>query len=375
MKSRQQLGQSRRWVVKVGSSLLTNEGRGLDRALLAQWVEQIAALRKEGVEVLLVSSGAVSEGMKRLGWSRRPQALHELQAAAAVGQMGLIEAYENSFQRFGLHTAQILLTHDDLADRRRYLNARSTLRTLLDLGVVPVVNENDTVAVEEIRFGDNDTLAALVANLIEAELLVLLTDQPGMYDLDPRQHPEAKLISEGRAGDPELERMASGGGIGTWGRGGMVTKVRAATRAARSGAATLIAWGRAPEILLGIRRGDEIGTLIRPAQEPLVARKQWLAGQLQVRGQLVVDDGAARVLRESGRSLLPVGVVDVRGDFERGELVACVDQQGREVARGLVNYSAEESRRIMRQPSERIRELLGYVDEPELMHRDNLVLL
>jgi glutamate 5-kinase len=358
-------------VVKVGSSLLTNEGRGLDRTLVAQWVEQIAALRREGVEIVLVSSGAVSEGVARLGWSRRPQALHELQAAAAVGQMGLVEAYENCFQRFGLHTAQILLTHEDLADRRRYLNARSTLRTLLGLGVVPVVNENDTVAVEEIRFGDNDTLAALVANLVEAELLVLLTDQPGMYDLDPKQHPEAKLISEGDAGDPELERMASGGGIGTWGRGGMVTKIRAATRAARSGAATLIAWGRAPAILLG----EEIGTLIRPTQEPLVARKQWLAGQLQVRGQLVVDDGAARVLRESGRSLLPVGVTAVHGDFERGELVACLDAQGREVARGLVNYSAEESRKIMRHPSERIKELLGYEDEPELVHRDNLVLI
>ncbi|MCC6302982.1 MAG: glutamate 5-kinase [Gammaproteobacteria bacterium] len=375
MKTREQLGRSRRWVVKVGSSLLTNEGRGLDRALMAQWVEQIAALRGEGVEVVLVSSGAVSEGVKRLGWERRPQALHELQAAAAVGQMGLIEAYENCFQRFGLRTAQVLLTHDDLADRRRYLNARSTLRTLLGLGVVPIVNENDTVAVEEIRFGDNDTLAALVANLVEAELLVLLTDQPGMYDLDPRKHPEARLIGEGRAGDPELERMASGGGIGSWGRGGMVTKVRAATRAARSGAATLIAWGRAPAILAGVRRGEEVGTLIRPAQEPLLARKQWLAGQLQVSGQLIVDDGAARVLRESGRSLLPVGVVDVRGDFERGELVACVDQQGREVARGLVNYGADEARRIMRQPSDRIKELLGYEDEPELVHRDNLVLI
>ena len=375
MKSREQLGQSRRWVVKVGSSLLTNEGRGLDRVLMAQWVEQIAALRGEDIEIVLVSSGAVSEGVKRLGWARRPQALHELQAAAAVGQMGLIEAYESCFQRFGLHTAQVLLTHDDLADRRRYLNARSTLRTLLGLGVVPIVNENDTVAVEEIRFGDNDTLAALVANLVEAELLVLLTDQPGMYDLDPRQNPEARLISEGRAGDPELERMATGGGIGTWGRGGMVTKVRAAARAARSGAATLIAWGREPGILSRIRRGEEVGTLIRPAQEPLLARKQWLAGQLQVRGQLVIDDGAARVLRESGRSLLPVGVVDVRGDFERGELVACIDQLGREVARGLVNYNAEEARRIMRQPSERIKELLGYEDEPELVHRDNLVLI
>ncbi len=375
MKNRMQLGQSRRWVVKVGSSLLTNEGRGLDRELMAAWVEQIAGLVRDGVEVVLVSSGAVSEGVKRLGWAKRPQALHELQAAAAVGQMGLVQAYESSFQRFGLHTAQILLTHDDLSDRKRYLNARSTLRTLLRLGVVPVVNENDTVAVEEIRFGDNDTLAALVANLVEAELLVILTDQEGMYDLDPRQHKEAKLIHEARAADPALERMAGAGGVGQWGRGGMLSKVRAAGRAARSGAATLIAPGRRPDILKTVRAGEEVGTLILPAQEPVVARKQWLAGQLQLSGQLLVDEGAARVLRESGRSLLSVGVTEVRGSFARGELVACIDPDGREVARGLVNYGAEEARKLVRQPSERIRELLGYVDEPELIHRDNLVLM
>ena len=375
MKSRVELGQSRRWVVKVGSSLLTNDGRGLDRALMALWVEQIAALCHEGVQIVIVSSGAVSEGVTRLGWTRRPQALHELQAAAAVGQMGLVQAYESSFQRFGLHTAQILLSHDDLSDRKRYLNARSTLRTLLDLKVVPVVNENDTVAVEEIRFGDNDTLAGLVANLIEADLLILLTDQDGMYDLDPRQNANARLLREARAGDPELERMAASGGVGKWGRGGMLTKVRAAARAARSGTATLIAAGRAPGVLLQIRRGEEVGTLILPAQEPVVARKQWLAGQLQVRGQLVVDEGAAKVLRESGRSLLPVGVVDVKGSFARGEVVTCLDQQGREIARGLVNYGADEARKLMRQPSERIKELLGYIDEPELIHRDNLVLM
>lgn len=375
MKTRAQLGQSRRWVVKVGSSLLTNNGQGLDRTLMERWVEQIAQLCRGGVEVVLVSSGAVSEGVKRLGWSRRPQTLHELQAAAAVGQMGLVQAYESSFQRFDLRTAQILLTHDDLSDRRRYLNARSTLRTLLGLGVVPVVNENDTVAVEEIRFGDNDTLAALVANLVEAELLVILTDQDGMYDLDPRKHKEAKLIHEARAADPELERMAGAGGVGQWGRGGMLSKVRAAARAARSGAATLIAPGREPEVLNRVRSGVEIGTLILPSQEPVVARKQWLASQLQLRGELVVDDGAVRVLRESGRSLLPVGVVEVRGSFARGDLVACVDGAGREIARGLVNYGAEEARKLARQPSERIRDLLGYVDEPELIHRDNLVLM
>lgn len=375
MKDRKQLGQSRRWVVKVGSSLLTNDGRGLDRGLIGQWVEQIASLCRTGTEIVLVSSGAVSEGVKRLGWAKRPQALHEMQAAAAVGQMGLIEAYESGFQRFGLHTAQILLSHDDLSDRKRYLNARSTLRTLLDLEVVPVVNENDTVAVEEIRFGDNDTLAGLVANLIEADLLILLTDQDGMYDLDPRRHPDAKLIDEARATDPELERMAAAGGVGQWGRGGMLTKVRAAKRASRSGTATLIAAGRRPGVLQAVRDGDPLGTLILPSQEPLVARKQWLAGQLQLRGQLVIDDGAVRVLRESGRSLLPVGVVEVRGGFVRGEVVACLDAQGQEIARGLVNYSADEARRLMRQPTERIRELLGYVDEPELIHRDNLVLM
>lgn len=375
MTTRARLGNSRRWVVKVGSSLLTNDGRGLDRELMDGWVRQVAELARAGIEVVLVSSGAVSEGVKRLGWPRRPQALHELQAAAAVGQMGLVQAYESSFKRFDLHTAQILLTHDDLSDRRRYLNARSTLRTLLGLRVVPVVNENDTVAVEEIRFGDNDTLAALVANLVEAELLVILTDQEGMYDMDPRSHAEAKLIREARAADPELDHMAGAGGVGQWGRGGMLSKVRAAARAARSGAATLIASGRRPDVLREVRDGVEVGTLILPAQEPVAARKQWLAGQLQLRGQLVIDDGAVRVLRDSGRSLLPVGVTEVRGSFVRGELVACLDASGREVARGLVNYGADDARKLLRQPSERIREILGYVDEPELIHRDNLVLM
>ncbi len=374
MKNRQALGKSRRWVVKVGSALLTNEGRGLDYEAIGRWVEQITDLRRNGVEVVLVSSGAVAEGMKRLGWKKRPHALYELQAAAAVGQMGLVQAYESRFKQFELHTAQVLLTHDDLADRQRYLNARSTLRALLRLGVVPVVNENDTVAVEEIRFGDNDTLAALVSNLVESDLLVILTDQAGMFERDPRQDPNAQLIREARAGDPELERMAGGGG-GALGRGGMLTKVRAAARAARSGTATIIAWGREPRVLARIAEGEEIGTLLVSARGPVAARKQWLASQLQLRGRLVLDMGAVRVLREAGRSLLPVGVTAVEGEFERGEVVACVDPDGKEVARGLVNYSAEEARRIMRQPSDRIEELLGYVDEPELVHRDNLVLI
>jgi len=372
---REQLKDARRWVVKVGSSLLTDDGRGLDTGLIAMWVEQLAILRRLGAQIVLVSSGAVAEGVKRLGWRERPHALHELQAAAAVGQMGLIQAYEAAFKVQGIHTAQILLTHDDLAHRRRYLNARSTLRTLTALGVVPVVNENDTVAVDEIRLGDNDTLAGLVANLVEADVLVILTDQDGMYDKDPKRHEDARLIREARAGDRRLEALAASGGSGRWGRGGMLTKVQAAAHAARSGTLTVIASGKQARILEQIAAGEPVGTLIYPDQPPLVARKRWLAGQLQVRGEVVIDDGAVTVLREAGKSLLPIGVTAVRGDFARGEVVACVDGQGREVARGLVNYSADETRRIMGQPSSRIEALLGYVDEPELIHRDNLVLM
>lgn len=375
MTTRQELGQAKRWVVKVGSSLVTDNGQGLNHELIATWVGQIAALRQRGIQLVLVSSGAVAEGMKRLGWTRRPHALYQLQAAAATGQMGLVQAYESRFQQYGIHTAQVLLTHEDLADRRRYLNARSTLRTLLELGVVPVVNENDTVAAEELCFGDNDTLAALVGNLVEAELVVLLTDQPGMYESDPRQHPDTPLISQRQAGDPELERMAAGGGMGRLGRGGMLTKVRAAERAARAGAATLIAGGREPDVLLKVAAGEEVGTLLTPGKPPLVARKQWLAGHLQTRGRLILDEGAVRVLRDAGRSLLAVGVTAVEGSFGRGEVVVCIGPDGREVARGLVNYSAEEARKIQGQPSERIESLLGYVDEPELIHRDNLVVM
>ncbi len=366
--------QERRWVVKVGSSLITAEGRGLDRDLIRAWSDQIARLLETGMELVLVSSGAVAEGMARLGWRRRPHALHELQAAAAVGQMGVIQAYEESFRRHGRHTAQILLTHEDLAHRTRYLNARSTLRTLLGLGVVPVVNENDTVTTDEIRFGDNDTLAALVTNLIEADRLVLLTDQAGMYDRDPRRHSDARFIASAHADDPRLEEWAQGG-AGTLGRGGMLTKVLAAKRAARSGAVTVIADGREADILDKIRRGDFRGTVIEPTQGRLSARKQWLAGQLQVRGRLHLDDGAVRALQERGGSLLPVGVTRVEGDFQRGEVVACVDPQGREIARGLVNYDAAEAARIQGRPSGEIESILGYVDEPELIHRDDLILL
>jgi glutamate 5-kinase len=373
-KSRLALGQSRRWVVKIGSALITNDGRGLDRQAIDTWAAQLAVLHASGRELLLVSSGSIAEGMGRLGWPRRPRALYELQAAAAVGQMGLVQAYEHAFQQHGIHTAQVLLTHEDAADRQRYLNARSTLRTLLRLGVITVINENDTVAFEEIRFGDNDTLGALVANLVEAELYVILTDQQGLYDRDPRQHPDAELVSEAHAHDPALPVMA-GSGAGLLGRGGMATKIRAAAKAARSGTATWLASGREPAVLERIARGETLGTLLHPGQEPLAARKRWLADQLQVRGRLHLDEGAVRVLRHAGRSLLPVGVTRVEGKFSRGELVACSDPTGQDIARGLVNYSATEAALIAGQSSDRIESLLGYVDEPELIHRDNLVLL
>lgn len=374
MISREKIPNVRRWVVKIGSTLLTADGKGLSHQVLSAWVEQMAALRHAGHQVVLVSSGAVAEGMSRMGWRQRPHNLNELQAAAAIGQMGLVHAWEACFQQHGLHTAQVLLTRDDLADRARYLNARSTLRTLLALGVVPVVNENDTVTTEELRFGDNDTLAALVANLIEAELLVLLTDQAGLFDADPRLHPDATLIDATRVDDPQLDSVAGGSASGL-GLGGMVTKVRAARLAARSGAGTLIASGRQERVLEAIGRGDSVGTLLVPVQEPQAARKRWLAGQLQVRGRLTLDEGAVRVLRGQGSSLLAVGVCGVEGSFSRGEAVVCVDQSGDEVARGLVNYDAQETARIMGRPSRQIESILGYVDEEELIHRDNLVLL
>lgn len=371
--SRTRLANVRRLVVKIGSALLTNSGQGLDGAAITRWVEELAGLRRRGVEILLVTSGAVAAGMQRLGRTTRPHALHELQAMAAVGQMGLVQVYESAFQRHGLHTAQVLLTHDDLAARGRYLNARSTLRTLLTFGVIPVINENDTVATEEIRFSDNDTLAALVANLVEADLLLILTDQQGLFDRDPRTHPDAKLVGEGNADDPALLSMA--GGSGALGRGGMRTKLQAAAKAARSGATTVIAWGRNENVITRVLGGEEIGTLLKPGAGRLAARKRWLAGQMHATGRLVLDAGAVRVLREGGKSLLPVGVKAVEGQFERGELVLCVDPDGREVARGLVNYGSEDSARIAGQSSGRIEAILGYVDEPELIHRDNLVVL
>lgn len=373
MDKRTDISKTKNWVIKIGSALLTNDGQGLDAAAITAWAEQIAALRAAGVQITLVSSGAVAEGMQRLGWRSRPHAVHELQAAAAVGQMGLVQCYESAFQKHNIHTAQILLTHDDLSNRERYINARSTLRTLHQVGAIPIVNENDTVVTDEIRFGDNDTLAALVANLVEAELLVILTDQEGLFDSDPRTNKQAKLVSQASAMDESLMAMAGEGSA--LGRGGMLTKLRAARLASRSGTTTVIASGRGDNVLAEIYAGSDIGTLLTTDSEVLTARKQWLAGQLKTRGTLHLDEGAVSKLCESGSSLLAVGVKTVDGDFARGELVSCLAPSGKEVARGLVNYNADESRRIMGQPSDRIETILGYVDDAELIHRDNLVLV
>ncbi len=361
-------------VVKVGSSLVTNNGNGLDQAAIAGWAAQIAELVKQGRQVVLVSSGAVAEGMQRLGWKKRPTAVNELQAAAAVGQMGLVQMYESCFSQHQLHTAQVLLTHDDLADRKRYLNARSTLRTLLNLNVIPIINENDTVVTDEIRFGDNDTLGSLVANLIEADTLVILTDQQGLYSADPRKDQHASFIQHAMAGDVALEQMAGGAGSSV-GTGGMLTKVLAAKRAARSGAHTVIASGRERAVLVRLSAGEVIGTHLHTSQMKTTARKQWLADHLQLRGRLTLDAGAVKVIKQDGKSLLPIGVTAVTGDFERGEVVACCNEAGLEIARGLVNYSANEAQRIMRKPSAEIEKILGYVEESELIHRDNLILL
>ena len=371
--SRASLGASRRWVIKVGSSLVTAKGQGLDRVAIADWCAQIAALMKQGKQIVLVSSGAVAEGMARLGLKKRPEVLHELQAAAAVGQMGLVRAYEDEFAKHGIRAAQILLTHEDVSNRDRYLNARGTFTTLLDFGVVPVVNENDTVATDEIRLGDNDTLGALTANLIEAQLLVIMTDQEGLFDSDPRSNPEAKLISEAELSDARLAGMA-GDSKGALGKGGMKTKLSAAHTAARSGAATVIVHGRKENALLRVAQGEALGTLLTPAEAPMTARKRWIAGQLQVRGKLFLDEGAVKVLSAQGKSLLPVGVKKLEGDFARGDLVVCADPSGREIARGLCNYSAEDARKILGVKSEELAARLGYPGEPELVHRDNLVL-
>jgi glutamate 5-kinase len=367
------LRDARRIVVKVGSSLVTNDGRGLDEQAIGEWCRQMAHLVRDGREVIMVSSGAIAEGMKRLGWSTRPTAIQELQAAAAVGQMGLAQMYETKLRANDLGSAQVLLTHADLADRERYLNARSTLLTLLKLGVVPVINENDTVVNDEIKFGDNDTLGALVANLVEADALVILTDQKGLFTADPRKDPAAQFVHEAKAGDPALELMAGGAGSSI-GRGGMITKILAAKRAAGSGASTVIAWGREPDALIRLTQGDAIGTLLVAQTQKNQARKQWMADHLQMRGAVVVDAGAAIKVRDEGKSLLPIGMVLVEGDFSRGDVIAVRDGAGNEIARGLANYSSAEARLLCRKPSGEFAKLLGYAAEPEMLHRDNLVL-
>ena len=370
---RQSLTQSRRVLVKIGSALLTNDGQGLDVAAIEGWVAQMAQLKEQGRELLLVTSGSVAEGMVRLGWKQRPKSIHELQAAAAVGQMGLIQTWESAFNKHGIKSAQILLTHDDLSNRKRYLNARSALRTLVDLGVVPIINENDTVATDEIRFGDNDTLGALVTNLLEVDTLVLLTDQDGLFDADPRENPAANLISQGRAQDPALLAVAGDGGA--LGRGGMFTKVRAARLAARSGAKTVILGGRTEQALIRLFAGENLGTLLLPEDEPITARKRWLAGHLQEKGILVLDAGASQAVQLQGKSLLPVGVKEVQGRFARGELVACIDENGQRLAKGLINYSSSEALLLAGQASNQIERILGYIEAHELIHRDNLVVI
>lgn len=374
MTDRQVLAQARRIVVKVGSSLVTDEGRGIDPLAIGNWCRQLAALVREGREVVMVSSGAIAEGMKRLGWLVRPKALHELQAAAAVGQMGLAQIYETQLRKHGLGSAQVLLTHADLADRERYLNARSTLLTLLGHGVVPVINENDTVVNDEIKFGDNDTLGALVANLIEADALIILTDQQGLYTADPRKQSDAALLSVVVAGDPGLEMLAGGAGS-SLGRGGMITKVLAAKRAAGSGAVTVVASGREEDVLIRLVAGDALGTLFKASTAKWAARKQWMADHLQLRGSVVVDEGAIQKLRDEGKSLLPIGVIGVIGDFVRGDVIAVCDAHGQEVARGLANYASSEARLIARKPSAEFDGVLGYSCEPEMIHRDNMVVL
>ncbi|ARV20415.1 Glutamate 5-kinase [Curvibacter sp. AEP1-3] len=367
------LRDARRVVVKVGSSLVTNDGRGLDEQAIGEWCRQLAHLIRDGREVIMVSSGAIAEGMKRLGWTTRPKAVQELQAAAAVGQMGLAQMYETKLRANGLGSAQVLLTHADLADRERYLNARSTLLTLLKLGVVPVINENDTVVNDEIKFGDNDTLGALVANLVEADALVILTDQKGLFTADPRKDASATFVSEASAGDAKLELMAGGAGSSI-GRGGMLTKILAAKRAAGSGASTVIAWGREPDALIRLTQGDAIGTLLIAQTQKNQARKQWMADHLQMRGAVIVDAGAAAKVRDEGKSLLPIGMVQVEGEFSRGDVIAVRDEAGQEIARGLANYASAEARLLCRKPSSEFERLLGYAAEPEMLHRDNLVL-
>lgn len=370
---RSDLKQTKRWVIKIGSALLTNDGEGLNLSGLANWVNQLVELKKQGVDVIIVSSGSVAEGMKRMGLTSRPHLLKELQAAASVGQMGLIQAYESEFSQYDIHTAQILMTHDDLSNRKRYLNVKGAIETLLEYGIVPIINENDAVVTDEIRFGDNDTLAALTANLISADVLVILTDQKGLYNDNPRQNPNAEFISEAQVSRKDIEAMASSEG-GALGKGGMYTKVMAAKRAARSGTATMIASGREHSVIPKLFNGEKMGTLLIPDVEPFTARQQWLAGHLQIQGVFILDQGAIDVLLHSGSSLLPIGVTKVLGDFQRGEMVVCEDENGKCIARGLTNYASQETAKIVGKPSSQIEDILGFIEDESLIHRDNLVL-
>ena len=374
--NRECLISGKRWIIKIGSALLTNDGQALNASGIDNWVEQIVTLKQHGIEPVIVSSGAIAFGMTRLGWPKRPTAMHELQVAAAVGQMGLSQVWQAAFAKHSIETAQVLLTHADLSDRKRYLNARSALRTMLRLGVVPVINENDCVVTDEIRFGDNDTLGALVANLLEVDNLILLTDQDGLFTADPRKHAEAELVTQRLASDNALDAMAGGGDSkGALGSGGMFTKLRAARLAARSGAHTVIVGGRIERVVERLHQGEVLGTLLLPDESRTVARKRWLAGHLQMRGRITLDNGAVHALREKGSSLLPVGVKVVEGEFQRGEMVSCIDETGREIARGLVNYSSSDISKVRGLGSQRVHDILGASIEPELMHRDNLVLV
>ena len=366
--------KAKRWVIKIGSALLTKDGKGLDYAAIEDWSEQIAQLRKQDIEIILVSSGSVAEGMSRMGWTKRPTELAALQAAAAIGQTGLVEAYENQFKKHNIQAAQILLTHDDISNRKRYLNARNTLRALLKFKALPIINENDTVALEEMRLGDNDTLAALAANLIEAELLVILTDQEGLFNKDPRHHSDAILICEDSANNNDLLKFV-GDNSTSLGRGGMGTKLTAAKRAAHSGCATVIASGRETKVLQRLAQGEEIGTFLKPDQTQITARKQWIAGQVQVNGVLILDQGASQAILKNGTSLLPVGIEKSQGVFDRGDVVDCQSIDGKTIARGVVNYSHKEVDKLYKTSSDRISEILGYAGEAEVIHRDNLVVL
>jgi len=368
------LGKTRRIVVKVGSSILASVEKGLHREVFSHLAKEISDIKRKGYEIVLVSSGAIAAGMEKLGYRARPQSITQKQATAAVGQGRLMKIYEDHFSRYQQIVAQILLTHDDLSHRRRFLNARNTLLALLGLGIIPIINENDTVVVDEIKFGDNDNLSALIANLIEADLLVILTDMEGLCDADPRYHPQAHCISLVEDIDMDIGARIGDAG-GPWNVGGMISKIQAARKASRSGIPTVIACGTKEGVLHQILRGKEIGTLILPKEEALSSRKRWIAFNLKPKGDVVVDEGAKRAIVQKGKSLLPSGIVRIRGAFDRGDPVSCLGPKGKEFARGLVNYSAAELEKIKGLRTDHIERALGYKYSDEIIHRDDLVVL